>query len=167
MHFLHTQNEAISNKYIPLLITLLRQPFYEFILDTGMHKLFWIQWTFNFMFFMGMANHKLKIPTTYLSTLHVVILCIIWNLLILMSTNMSISVKPWNFVPKKLNDFTVENFTWVHFSRAGQVCSHHAEFVQVWCGIDGSFVCVRHQHLARLVLVCRLKQHCRYTTGTG
>jgi len=64
-----------------------------------------IRWTFIFVFFDGRAIHEYKIPTKYLFTL--VMLHIIWNLRIQVSMNMPIFVKPWNFVPMKLNAFTV------------------------------------------------------------
>jgi len=40
-------------------------------------EIIYIHWTFNFMYFMGRAMHKCKIPTKYLFTL--VILHIVWN----------------------------------------------------------------------------------------
>jgi len=51
------------------------------------------------------AIHEFKILPQYLFTL--VILCRIWNTRIQVSTNMYIMVKPWNFVPMKINNFTV------------------------------------------------------------
>jgi len=54
---------------------------------------------------MGRAIHELKIPTKYLFTL--IILHIILNPRIEVSTNMSNVVKPQGFVSTKLNDFTV------------------------------------------------------------
>ena len=65
----------------------------------------YIRWTFNFVYFVGMAIHELRFRTKYIFTL--VILHIILNPQSLMSKNMSTVVKPRNFVPTKLNDFTV------------------------------------------------------------
>ena len=52
-----------------------------------------------------MAIHELRFSTKYIFTL--VILQTILNPQIKMFTNMSNVVKPQNFVPTKLNDFTV------------------------------------------------------------
>jgi len=60
-------------------------------------KSFFIYWTFNFMYFVGM--HDFEIPTKYLFTL--VILKITWNPWDKMSTNMSLVVNHWNEVPTK------------------------------------------------------------------
>jgi len=57
------------------------------------------------MFFVGRAIFDFKIPTKYLFTL--VILHIIRNPQIKVSMNMSIVVKQRNFLPMKLNDFTI------------------------------------------------------------
>jgi len=64
-------------------------------------------WTFNFVLFVGMAIYEFKIPTKYLFTSVINILRIIKNPQIQVSMNMSIVVKPQNFVPMKLNDYTV------------------------------------------------------------
>jgi len=53
---------------------------------------------------MGRAIRIFKIPTKHLFTL--VTLPIIWKSQIPVSTNMSIVIKPQNFMPIKLNDFT-------------------------------------------------------------
>ena len=62
-------------------------------------------WTFNFVYFLGRAIHELKIPRKYLFTL--VILQIIWNPRIQVSTNMTNVIKSKKFKPTNLNDFTV------------------------------------------------------------
>ena len=67
-------------------------------------EIIWFCWTLNFVYFMGMVNHEFK---KYLFIL--VLLHILWNPQIQVSTYMSNVVKPWNFVPTKLNDFTVFN----------------------------------------------------------
>jgi len=54
---------------------------------------------------MGKAIHEFNIPMKYLLTL--VILHIIYNPLFQVSMNVSDVAKPRNFVPMKLNDFTV------------------------------------------------------------
>ena len=60
---------------------------------------------FNFVYFVGRTHFKFKIPTKKLFTL--VVLHIICNPPIQVSTNMSSIVKPRNVMPTKLNDFTV------------------------------------------------------------
>jgi len=56
-----------------------------------------------------MAIHEFKISTKYLFSLKVILrIHIIWNPQIQVSTNMSNVVKPWDFVPTKLN-FTVQS----------------------------------------------------------
>ena len=64
-------------------------------------KNIFICWTFNFVFFMVRAIHKLP---KYLFIF--VILHIIWNPRIQVSTNMSIMVKPQNYVAMKRNNCT-------------------------------------------------------------
>jgi len=64
-----------------------------------------ICWTYNFVFFVGKTIHEFMIRTKYLFTL--VILQIIWNSWIQVSTNMSNGINPRIFVPKILNSFTV------------------------------------------------------------
>jgi len=63
------------------------------------------RWTFNFIFFVGKDIHEFKIPTKYLFTF--VILHIVWNPQIQVSTKIAMVVKTRTFVSKKLNDFTV------------------------------------------------------------
>ena len=65
----------------------------------------YISWTFILVHFVSRAIYDFKIPTKFLFTL--IILHIISNPQIQVSTNMSNVVKPQNFVPTKLNDFTV------------------------------------------------------------
>ena len=55
-------------------------------------------------------SKKSKIPQKYLSNL--VILPLIWHPQIQECRNMSIVIKPWNFVPMKFNDFTVPQLTY-------------------------------------------------------
>jgi len=58
-------------------------------------------WTFYFGFFKGKAKHEFKTSTKYLFTkVHAYILKS--TKLMLVSTNMSIVIKPWNFMPMKL-----------------------------------------------------------------
>jgi len=64
-----------------------------------------IRWTFNLVYFVDRAIHEFKIPTKNLYTW--VILHIIWNPQIQVFTNMFNVDKPWNFMPMKLNNFTV------------------------------------------------------------
>jgi len=59
--------------------------------------------TFNFVYFMGSAMHKFKIPTKYLFTS--VILHMIWNPQIQVSTNMPYVTKPQNFMQLFLKIF--------------------------------------------------------------
>jgi len=75
--------------------------------------LYWLQWNYFYLlnilfcvFLVHMAIHKFKIPTNVLFK-YKVMMHIIWNPKIQMSMNMSIVIKPWNFVPMKLNAFTV------------------------------------------------------------
>jgi len=70
-------------------------------------EIIYIRSTFNCVNFVCRSIHKYKIPMKYLFTFKLVILHIIWNPRIQVSTNMSNVVKPRNFVPTKLNDFTV------------------------------------------------------------
>jgi len=62
----------------------------------------------HFISWVGQSIHKFKIPKKYLFTW--VILNIIWNPWIQVSTNMSIIVKLRILVPTKLNDFIVCDF---------------------------------------------------------
>jgi len=57
------------------------------------------------VYFVGRTIQDFNILLKYLFSF--VFLWMIWNPQIQVSTNMSIVVKPWNFVPTKLNDFTV------------------------------------------------------------
>jgi len=73
--------------------------------------LYWLQWNYFYLldilfcvFLVHIAIHKLKIPKTKFK---LVMMHIIWNPKIQVSMNMSIVIKPWNFVPMKLNAFTV------------------------------------------------------------
>jgi len=82
---------------------------FKFCVLKSLYRIYWeiifIHWTFNFVFFMGRAIHEFKIPTKYLFTSF--LLHIIRNPRTQVSTNLSIAVTPPNFVPIKLNDFTV------------------------------------------------------------
>jgi len=68
-------------------------------------EIIYFHWTFNFVYLVGRAIHEFKIPTKLLFTLD--LLHLVWNPQIQVSTNVSNVVKPQNFVPTKLNDFTV------------------------------------------------------------
>jgi len=63
-------------------------------------EIIFIRWTFNFVFFMGSAIHKFKFSPKRELTL--VILRIIWNPQIQVSTNMPSLMVSWNFVPMNI-----------------------------------------------------------------
>jgi len=88
-------------------------------------EIIFIRWTFNSMFFVGRAIHEFKIPPKYIFTLVILRVVLFLNPRIQESTNMSIVIKPWNFMPMKWNDFTF------HFWNKHNLIKYHYHFFYI------------------------------------
>jgi len=124
-------------------------------------EIIFICWTFNFMYFVGGAIYEFKILLKYLFVL--IILSMIWNSRIQVSTNMSIVFKPWNFVPMKLHYFTVSKFA-VHLMQV--MCISVIMAKVFWRGLPkNQDIIFIWTHIREQVFVNHLLT--RFSTKTG